>query len=155
LDSQLTVFQQITTRPPIPAHRFGLSRHPHPLSRYLENTLPSRRVQGVYKGCPPGVHGILAGTPDGHPLYTPCTRPEGRVRSGLVYGAPKASGFRFCLPFTQLRVRKLLILQAKVVWGSVAMPLISLNKGFAGAMAWAGRVAWAPRERGWMIGFSN
>ena len=38
----------------------------------------------MYKGCSPGVHGILAGTPDGHPLYTPCTRPDGRVSSGYL-----------------------------------------------------------------------
>jgi len=50
-----------------------------PASAYPALTLPSDRVQGVYKGCSPGVHGILAGTPGGHPLYTPCTRPEGRV----------------------------------------------------------------------------
>gem|GEM_PF-2130667 len=36
----------------------------------------------MYKGCSPGVHGILAGTPDGHPLYTPCTRPGSRVKPG-------------------------------------------------------------------------
>ena len=50
-------------------------------------TLISGRVQGVYKGCSPGVHRILAGTPDGHPLYTPCTRLESRVFSrDLDYG---------------------------------------------------------------------
>ena len=41
----------------------------------------SRRVQGVYKGCSPGVHRILAWTTDAHPLYTPCTRQV--VRYGL------------------------------------------------------------------------
>jgi len=51
---------------------------------YLEFTLPPGRVQGVYKGCSPGVHGILAGTPDGHPLYTPCTRPDSSGFSGYL-----------------------------------------------------------------------
>ncbi|MDI9372397.1 MAG: hypothetical protein QM840_05195, partial [Verrucomicrobiota bacterium] len=36
-----------------------------------------------------GHNWILAGTPDGHPLYTPCTRPIGRVNPGDVHGALK------------------------------------------------------------------
>ena len=35
------------------------------------------------------------------------------------------------------------------------MPLISLNKGFAGAMAWAIRAAPAPRECGWAVELPN
>ena len=67
-----------TTKSP----KTGLPGHPQPLSRYRENTLSLSRVQGVYKGCPTGVPAKILWIPGEHPLYTPCTRPEGRVNAG-------------------------------------------------------------------------
>jgi len=73
-----------------PTHWQPASPAPQPFSQpNLQFRLPSRffplpnsRVQGVYKGCSPGAHKILASTPDEHPLYTPCTRLDGRVICG-------------------------------------------------------------------------
>jgi len=63
-------------RPQSPSNSQSSQRTSTPCN-YATSTMPSSRVQGVYKGCSSEVHGIFRCAPDEHPLYTPCTRLEG------------------------------------------------------------------------------